>query len=116
MEPIRLPEGKIWVSIEQSVDIDMLNDDEKVSNPRFELVIFQVPKEWTVTCWLTETITSSLVKEGAKKSIKFGISIFEKLMKAIMAFYLKANAPGILKSVILRLIARLVVKIRFMYH
>ena len=33
-----------------------------------------------------------------------------------MAYYSRANAPGLLKSVILRLIARLVVKIRFLYH
>lgn len=30
MEPIRLPGGKIWVSIEQSVDIDILGEDEIV--------------------------------------------------------------------------------------
>ena len=37
-------------------------------------------------------------------------------MKAIMTYYVKANAPGLLKSVILRLISRLVVKVRWMYH
>ena len=33
-----------------------------------------------------------------------------------MAYYSRANAPGLLKSVTLRLIARLVVKIRFLHH
>ena len=116
MEPIRLPEGKVWVSIEQSVDIDMLQEDEIVSNPKLELLIFHVPKEWTVTCWLTETITSSLMKAGANKSIDFAIVIFGKLMKAIVTFYLKSNSPGLLKSVILRFIARIVSKIRYVYH
>ena len=37
-------------------------------------------------------------------------------MVAIETFYLKSNAPGLLKSVILRMIARLVVKIRYIYH
>lgn len=116
MEPVRLPAGKVYVSIEQSVDIDILQDDEIVTNPKLELVVFQVPKEWTVNCWLTETITSSLMKEGAQKSLNFGIAIHEKLMKAIMTYYMRANAPGLLKSVTLRLITRLVVKIRFLYH
>ena len=79
-------------------------------------MIFQVPKEWTVVCWLTETITSSLMQERAEKSINFAISVFEKLMNAIMTYYVKANAPGLLKSVTLRLIARLVVKIRYLYR
>ena len=80
MEPIRMPEGKIWVSIEESVDIDILGEDEVVHAPKLEFVVFQVPKEWTVVCWLTETITSSLMKEGAVKSTEFAIRIFEKLM------------------------------------
>ena len=37
-------------------------------------------------------------------------------MNAIMTYYVKANAPGLLKSVTLRLIARLVVKIRYLYN
>ena len=40
MEPIRMPGGKVWVSIEQSVDIDILGEDEIVQDPRLELVIF----------------------------------------------------------------------------
>ena len=56
------------------------------------------------------------MKEGAVKSINFAIKIFEKLMNAIMTYYVKANAPGLLKSVTLRLIARLVVKTRYLYH
>ena len=48
--------------------------------------------------------------------MNFGIAIYEKLMKAIMTYYMKANAPGLLKSVTLRLITRLVVKIRFLYQ
>lgn len=116
MEPVRLPAGKIWVSIEQSVDIDILQEDEIVTNPKLELVILHVPKEWTVTCWLTESITTALIKDGASKSLNFAVSTFDRLMKAIMNYYLQANAPGLLKSVILRLVARLVVKIRFLYH
>ena len=58
----------------------------------------------------------SLVKDGAVKSIKFAMKIFEQFMKAIVSFYTEANAPGLLKSVTLRLISRLVIKIRFLYN
>ena len=40
MEPIRMPEGKIWVSIEESVDIDILGEDEVVHAPKLEFVVF----------------------------------------------------------------------------
>lgn len=39
-EPIRIPEGKIWVSIHESVDLDILPDDEIVHEPRLEFVVF----------------------------------------------------------------------------
>jgi len=115
-EPIRMPSGKVWVTIEQSMDIDILQEDEIVLSPKLEFAIFQVPKEWTVVCWLTETITSSLLKDNSVNSTKFSIEIFEKFMQAIMTFYSKANAPGLLKSVALTLVSRLIVKLRFLYH
>ena len=115
-EPIRIPEGKIWVSIVESVDLDILPDDEIVHEPRLEFAVFQAPKEWTVVFWLTEAITSSLMKDGSVKSIAVAIKIFERLMAAILTFYKTANPPGLLKSVTVRLIARLVVKIRYLHH
>ena len=33
MEPLRMPAGKIWVSIEESIDRDILQDDEIVHSP-----------------------------------------------------------------------------------
>lgn len=75
-----------------------------------------MPKEWTVVCWLTEMITTALLKEGAVKSTAFSLKIFEQFMDAITTFYTKANAPGVLKSVILRVIARLAIKVRYIHH
>mmetsp|Transcript_30593 Transcript_30593/g.40697 ORF Transcript_30593/g.40697 Transcript_30593/m.40697 type:complete len:98 (-) Transcript_30593:4097-4390(-) len=37
-------------------------------------------------------------------------------MNAILMFYSQANAPGLLKSVTLRLISRLVIKLRHLLH
>lgn len=37
-------------------------------------------------------------------------------MNAILKFYSKANAPGLIKSVIIRLISRLVIKLRYLYQ
>lgn len=116
MEPLRLPAGKIWATLEPSQDIEVLPEDEIVKEPRLEIAIFQVPKEWTVACWLTENITSALLKDTSTESNKYAIEIFRKFMEAILTFYSKANAPGLLKSVTLRLISRLVVKLRHVLH
>jgi len=69
-----------------------------------------------VACWLTENITSALLKDNSVKSITYSIKIFEKFMNAILMFYSQANAPGLLKSVTLRLISRLVIKLRHLLH
>ena len=61
-------------------------------------------------------ITAALLKEGAVKSTAFSLKIFEQFMDAVTTFYTKANAPGLLKSVVLRIIARLVIKVRYVHH
>ena len=116
MEPIRLSTGKVWAQVVQSKDVDILGDDQIVTDPKIQFAVFQVPKEWTVVCWLTENITSSLLKDGAVKSTTFALLVFEKMMNAILKFYSKANAPGLIKSVIIRLISRLVIKLRYLYQ
>ena len=75
-----------------------------------------MPKEWTVACWLTENITSALLKDPSLESNKYSVTVFKKFMDVILNFYSQANAPGLLKSVILRLISRLVVKHRYVLN
>ena len=116
MEPIRLSTGNVWVQVAPSMDIDLLGEDMIVTDPKIQFAVFQVPKEWTVACWLTENISSSLLKERAVKSTGFALKVFKKMMDAILHFYSKANAPGLLKSVIIRLVSRLVIKLRYLYQ
>ena len=49
-------------------------------------------------------------------SASFSIEVFEKLMKAMTVFYEESRAPSILKSMILKLLSRLVIKLRYIYH
>ena len=69
-----------------------------------------------MACWLTENITSALLKESSVKSLLYSIKLFEKFMKAILNCYSEANAPGLLKSILIRLISRLVIKLRHLLH
>ena len=69
----------------------------------------QIPSAWPVCCWLTETISTCLLR-----SLK-GREIFEKLINALTHFYEEAKAPIMLKSIIFTLLARLLIKLRHFY-
>jgi hypothetical protein len=88
----------------------LVNEDE--IEPKFECTIFQVPKQWTVACWLTEVISSALVSLDIAKSAKFSLDIFSSLMDALTSFYMKSDAPSFINQVIIKIISRLIVKMR----
>ena len=69
-----------------------------------------------MVCWLTEVLTSTLISQGTAKSAAFALGIFEKLIVAMVTFYEESKAPSILKSVILKLLSRIVIKLRHIYH
>lgn len=68
-----------------------------------------------MVCWLTEVITSLLTGQEINKSASFCLDILSKLMSAIVLFYEEAKAPALLKSSILQILSRLVIKTRFVY-
>jgi hypothetical protein len=48
--------------------------------------VFQIPKQWSVVCWLTDTLTTSFL-EHAGRSAGLAQEIFEKLIGATAQFY-----------------------------
>jgi len=50
-----------------------------------------------------------------KKAPKFVIDVFSKLIGAIQVFYEESRAPFFLKTIILRLLSRLIIKLRIVY-
>lgn len=66
-------------------------------------------------CWLTEVISTSLISQDLTKTADFCIDVISKLVQAIVTFYEEASAPCLLKSVLLQILSRLVIKLRFIY-
>lgn len=115
LAPIVLNENKIWTSIiEGSQELIPMHEQQSVK-PKLECAIYQIPKEWTVVCWLTEVVTSSLISQDVDKSAHFCLETISKLVEVMQSFYEEAKAPAILKSAILQILSRLVIKIRFIY-
>ena len=120
LAPLLLNETKIWINLVEGSQ-ELIPEDIKYKfesnqlRPKLECAIFQIPKEWTVVCWLTEIITSSLISQEISKSADFCIDTISKLLQAIIIFYEEAKAPAILKSALLQIMTRLVIKLRYIY-
>ena len=116
LPPLVLNETKIWTNIiEGSQELIPLHEQQSVK-PKLECAIYQIPKEWTVVCWLTEVITSALISQEVSKSAEFCLDTISKLVQAMLIFYEEAKAPAILKSAILQQLSRLVIKLRYIYR
>ena len=74
--------------------------------------VFQIPKQWGVVCWLTDTITTSFL-ELTHHSLDLANEIFEKLIKAIVQFYQDSQLPQVVKSQIFQLLTRILRKLRY---
>ena len=115
IEPLIIAKGKVWVEFEEGsnclVPYDMRNSEKSF----IECAVFHIPKEWTVVCWLTEVITTTLIKSSMKNAPNFVVEVFNKLIGAIQVFYDESRAPFYLKTIILKLMSRLIVKLRIVY-
>jgi hypothetical protein len=69
-----------------------------------------VPKEWQIACWLTDTLTSLQLYKPSKGSLE----IYQRLVNSMFIFYDEARAPNVLNSCLLKLLARLVIKLRYL--
>ena len=92
-----------------------LFEHDEVHRPRVECAMVQFPKEYAVICWLTEVLTTILVKFAHKKAPKFVLRTYKKLVEAMTTFFDESKAPKLMKSVILKLLSRLSKKLRVVY-
>ncbi|CDW79829.1 hect domain and rcc1-like domain-containing protein [Stylonychia lemnae] len=116
LPPLLLNHGHIWVNIDAGTTA-LLPKHQQMEQKSSSLpcAIVQIPKMWTVNCWLTETITNVLL-QNALKSQKFTIEIYSKLIASLTIFYQDAKAPSMLKSMIFRLLTRIIRKLRYIYQ
>lgn len=76
--------------------------------------IFQIPKQWAVVCWLTETLSTSFLECSAAHLGTLAKAIYRKLIDSTAQFYLDSDSPQMIKSQILKLLMRLIRKLRFL--
>lgn len=115
LEPLIIAKGKVWIEFEEGsnclVPIECRNSEKS----SIECAVFHIPKEWAVVCWLTEVITTILIKSSMKNAPNFVVEVFSKLLGAIQVFYDESRAPSFLKTTILKLMSRLIIKLRIVY-
>ena len=115
LPPLLLNHGKIWVQFDAGTNALLpkhLQNDQRSMLP---CAVVQIPNTWTVCCWLTETITNSLL-QNIQNNFKFSVEIFEKLIGALTSFYEEAKAPSMLKSIVFNILSRLIIKLRHIYR
>ena len=115
LPPIVINEPKVWVKLVEGSQELLPIDEQQNVKPKLECTVYQIPKEWTVVCWLSEVITSALISQQVVKSAQFSLDTISKLVCAIIIFYEEAKAPALLKSALLQILSRLIIKLRYIY-
>lgn len=104
-----LGHGKVWCYFKAGTSALMSLDDqmkmENNNSSKLQCAAVSVPKEWIIACWLTEVLSNKADRD-----------VFAKLIPSLVDFYLKSQAPSMLKSVILKLLARLLTKLRLISY
>jgi hypothetical protein len=93
LPPLLLNHGQIWAKV-QPGSLALLRGEQQAaalaggqsSLAALPCAVFQIPKQWSVVCWLTDTLTTSFL-EHTHRSLELASEIFEKLIKAIVQFY-----------------------------
>jgi hypothetical protein len=116
LSPVVLEYSRVWVSCYAGTNALLSqNDQEQLKDGRsnLETAVVSIPKEWQIACWLTETLTTiEIQRESITQDSQ---EVFKTLITAMLAFYDDAKAPNILKSCILKLLSRLVIKLRYLH-
>ena len=113
--PLMLNETKIWVNFVEGSN-GLAESDDEGAQAKMQCAIFQIPKEWTIFLWLTESLTSALLSADLKINYDFVVETIGRLISAIIVFFEESKAPSIMQGVILRLLSRLIIKLRHVYQ
>jgi hypothetical protein len=112
LPPLLLNHGQIWAKVQPGSLALLRREQQLDATSSLPCAVFQIPKQWSVVCWLTDTLTTSFL-EHSPHSLELARSIFEKLIRAIVQFCQEAQAPQLVKSQVLSLLTRLIRKLRF---
>lgn len=80
LEPSLLNYGTIWVSFDAGTNALLPKDEQVDMKSSLECAVVQIPKEWSIVCWLTESLTSILIKDARETAPNFVIEVFGQLI------------------------------------
>ena len=112
LPPLLLNHGQIWARVQPGSLALLRSEQQYQARSSLPCAVFQIPKQWSVVCWLTDTLTTSFL-EHFRHSRGLAEDIFEKLIKAMVQFYQESQSPQMVKSQVLSLLTRLIRKLRF---
>jgi len=112
LPPLLLNHGQIWAKVQPGSLALLRREQQLDARSSLPCAVFQIPKQWSVVCWLTDTLTTSFL-EHAGHSVGLAQEIFGKLITATVQFYEESQAPQMVKSQVLSLLTRLIRKLRF---
>jgi len=114
--PIVLQYSHIWVYHDPGTNALLSKEEQHIQlgdnvSSSLSTAIISIPKEWQIACWLTETLSTSIVN---KKDLpaEVALEVFQKLISSLVVFYEDSKAPNVFKSVVLKLLSRLLIKLR----
>jgi hypothetical protein len=103
--------GQIWAKVLPGSLALLRREQQLDAQSSLPCAVFQIPKQWSVACWLADTLTSALLEHPNAHDL--ARDICSKLIQAIAHFYQDSQSPETVKSQVLRLLTRLIRKLRF---
>ena len=61
LPPLLLNHGQIWAKVQPGSLALLRREQQLDARSTLPCAVFQIPKQWSVVCWLTETLTTSFL-------------------------------------------------------
>lgn len=96
LPPMLLNHGQIWAKVLPGSLALLGREQQLEAQSNLPCAVFQIPKQWSVACWLSDTLTTSFLEFPNISSLS--LEVFTKLIKSISHFYQTSEAPQMVKS------------------
>lgn len=92
LPPLLLNHGQIWAKVLPGSLALLRREQQLEAQSSLPCALFQIPRQWGVVCWLTETLSTCFL-EGRETSIGLAKEVYGKLIGALDAFYQNSASP-----------------------
>jgi hypothetical protein len=83
LAPLLLNHGQIWAKVQPGSLALLPLEQQYDAQSSLPCAIFHIPKQWSVVCWLTETLSNSFLEQGGK-SLDLAKEVYQKLITSIV--------------------------------